>query len=1373
MENFQKNKAIKYTYNGANQDITKSKHSQEFYFDAQHIRITATDSQSTGSVTNEKGNTLVVSLPRVQIEQSASRIIYGDKSLNINYTSGLELDNQINNNLLSTDESNHKLIGKAIGRNSFILFTNSNNMDCIWEVENVLEGEYNLKLLYVRNLNFSRNNPIQAIFNFENENIQKVYWVDGKNQIRFINIKNDQIEDVTPLIDLPSTSINFVGTVDFTQPVVNRILSGGNHTAGVIQYAYNLYRLNNSQTKLSPLSQLIPLTKPEGLGGGEVNELVGATPVVEINNIDNSYTNIKVYAIKYTSFNEIPSVNLIADREIPDDRNLIVYDDGINIDTLSLAEFLFLGSDPITPKHIETKENRLFPANIKSKNFILPEELDFRAYSFNINSDISKIGNNVQANQDGDLDINATSTLEVNSEFQVPKTFDAINLNYNQQRYKKNSDEIGGTGKFLEYTLDKVQFNSNNLNEIEKYKYFKDDEIYRIGIELYNRLGQTTLPYWISDFKAPISNWASGNFRTILKVKLKQEFYDFINNYNFESDDDKPVGYRILRADRKERDKTIITQGIISGMMVNNRLNSRNAPPSSINQRKEDSLNTVVYPSILMRNALFDNPIPLRKYEHMRYLQPFETSLGNIIGPTLVSITRNSNCEIWGQRGLRYVDAYQYNIMQQIYSPEVMFDQTINYSSNLIYKPIALLENFSNKAWHNELEISTQLALEEYKINDNNALLFSTLPNISNLNNVNIITGTKPTDILDRGLHANTNSPGDRTHTNLSLYYRRYARGNSVNFNSLDYNIYGAPEIQERGQGPRTYNNDSNFRYANTLVGVGSDGNGNNTTQAGAVSIESFNNRCTTLVLGGTNISYPHNRPTIEEIISNNFTIGQNTFSYAPNLVSEIRRPVSYIYFSNMYGGNTYEEKRRTEYLQIGKYTKINQDEVVIDKNVGDTFFQIFRFQRITPTETEVLQHDVNSIIEIVEYPVETTIDLNNRNDLSLFSWDSRFRPLYNEYHRYNRVYSQQSNLLRTTNVEATFRRINEFDARIQSTKLKIPNETIDSWTDILPNELLDLDGKYGPINHIVSFKDQIFAFQDEAISGIAVNPRIQIPTEDGIGLELGTGGILSDYKYITTSSGSINKWSILPTKKGIYYLDLLNKSIGRVPDGIDISLSDIKGFHSDFFRRLNYNSLSKDNPLQQSGAVFGYDSFNQDVFMTFLQKNGSYTRVFNELKDSFIDLKTYTPNMYFNKGNKLLVPFENKLYEQYSGNYNEFFGEIQDSFITLLVNPNVDQDTVFNNVYYNSEVYLNDLDQPLETLTHIKAWNEYQDSGVIPLEIGRDKNLRRKFREWKANIPREGRNRIRNPWIFLQLKFENNNNYKLILHDIIVTYNN
>ena len=86
------------------------------------------------------------------------------------------------------------------------------------------------------------------------------------------------------------------------EPEIIDVIKGGTHTAGRIQYAYNLYRLNALQTKLSPLSRMVSLTKGEGAGGGNLNEVVASIPVVRISDIDLNYTHIKVYCcICYTA----------------------------------------------------------------------------------------------------------------------------------------------------------------------------------------------------------------------------------------------------------------------------------------------------------------------------------------------------------------------------------------------------------------------------------------------------------------------------------------------------------------------------------------------------------------------------------------------------------------------------------------------------------------------------------------------------------------------------------------------------------------------------------------------------------------------------------------------------------------------------------------------------------------------------------------------------------------------------------------------------------------------------------------------------------------------------------------------------------------
>lgn len=1332
-----------YTYQGANQDISRSKHRPEFYFEAQHIRILASDGQTTGSVVNEKGNTLVATIPSVVINTTTNKITYGTKTLS--YENNNEIDEQVNAGDLPASSSSQQIIAHVNTRDGVVLFTTDGlGMDCIWLLDDVLGGTYDLQLLYVRNLGFDINYPIQAVFNYENENIQKVYWVDGIHQVRFLNIKYDSIEDNEPLIELDSSTFNFVGTIDFSQPTVLDVVGGGIHTAGMIQYAYNLYRLNGSQTKLSPLSELVPLGKGINLGGGAVNEVVGQSPIVQISDIDQSYTHIKLYAIKYTSYNQSPSINLIDDRTIDGNTTITITDDGTSIEPVTLSELLFLGSDPVIPKHIESKDNRLFLANIQDRSFdITQADLDCRAYSFNSGGNCT-IYDNVTLTGSmptGDALVVSSST------YAVPIKHDAVNLNYDIYKYQANGTTLGGEGKYIKYQI--VQKTSGQLTDnVNTYRFLKDREIYRIGVIFYNRLGQESLPKWVADFKAPTSN-LQGSYNTLL-VTLKSEFYTWLNTFTFESEDDKPVGYKVIRADRTLTDRTIICQGILSTMMVNSPRDTEGAPLYSLNEKRSDSKVQKKMPNILVRT--FQDISPLKANSHLQAMQ-----FGSTGG------TSNPLTEIQYDTSERKADTYQYTAMFQMYSPEIMFDSA-SVNSSTQFQVVGGLINTENSYWGQERKISNKVVDVEGK--SYNKLS----PHAAGGTNVNI-NGTV-TNLMDRGLISDTNGSNADQNVEFNQWYRKFS-GLAASGSKPRYNIYGTPEITERGQGNTTYNNNSKYVYTNSFEGFLSDGedefSDDGQLDRAIISLNSYGAKCITFIADdGSNTDVePHLRPLIEQIYT-----AAGIANTATVLLTEFVRPANDVYVGGIYGGNSYEDKKRTTYLQVGDYNDIATTSVQID-SPGDTYVQEFKFLRVSKTDTEVYSAGINQITELVSATLETTVDLKNRNDTSISQWESRFQPTYDEYHEYNRVYSQQPSLVQNTDVDFTFKRIKNYDTRIQSTKLKIPNETVDSWTDILQNETMDLDGKYGPINAIVAYKnDAVFTFQDEAIAQIAINPRVQVQGNDGIAIELGTGGILYDYNYITTKSGSINKWSVLKAKKGVYYYDALNKSIGRIPDFTQSFLTDIKGMHSFFSNNFDYNKLKVDNPLLGQGVVFGYDNYNNDVFFTLHQGTKSFTWCYNELIDQFIDLKTYTPSFYINKGERLIMIESglNSLYEAYTGTYNDFFGVEQPSYVILQANPEPFRDCVFNNILYKSEAYNGTVDVPYITLNKIQAYNEYQDTGLIEFT---SKNLRRKFREWRAQIPRQlnSRDRIRNPWIFLKLQFDNPNGYKLVLHDMTVFY--
>ena len=144
------NKRETHVVQGMTRDTYVSQFNPNLVVDARNIRITPLKDNSTLlSVTNEKGTK----------------------------------EFQIAGNVEGT------IIGSAVIKESLILFTTQDGMDRIYRI--VFREGYSYGIesqLFAGHLDFDYEHPIETLAIYENEDIQKVYWVDGKNQPRMINI---------------------------------------------------------------------------------------------------------------------------------------------------------------------------------------------------------------------------------------------------------------------------------------------------------------------------------------------------------------------------------------------------------------------------------------------------------------------------------------------------------------------------------------------------------------------------------------------------------------------------------------------------------------------------------------------------------------------------------------------------------------------------------------------------------------------------------------------------------------------------------------------------------------------------------------------------------------------------------------------------------------------------------------------------------------------------------------------------------------------------------------------------------------------------------------------------------------------------------
>jgi hypothetical protein len=483
----------------------------------------------------------------------------------------------------------------------------------------------------------------------------------------------------------------------------------------------------------------------------------------------------------------------------------------------------------------------------------------------------------------------------------------------------------------------------------------------------------------------------------------------------------------------------------------------------------------------------------------------------------------------------------------------------------------------------------------------------------------------------------------------------------------------------------------------------------------------------------------------------------------------------------NRFGGQTEEAFENNVWLPCGDPISLVdanngvKSSVTLRWEEGDTYFQRYDHIKTYPFTLE----DQNAVTDIVSFMCETRVNIDGRYDRNR-GQTSNFSITPENFNLMNDVYSQPNNFFNYRTINPNKLNLDNFHNSITWTKTKTAGELIDTWTNITLASTLDLDGDKGNVRALRRFNNNILAFQDRGISQILYNENMQISSTDGVPIEIANSGKVNGKRYISDRIGCTNKWSMCKTSNGIYFIDDITKGIFLFNGQLD-NLSDRLGFHS-WINRAS-DSIDIWNPIDFDGFVTYYDKVNGDVF--FISKDECLA--FSEPLGQFSSFYSYEKMPYFtnleDRGIALNVEGTGTLYRPWlhnEGDYNIFFGVYQPFYTTIIANPDMPVDKIFNNLEFRSDSWDkngNLLNTTFDTLT---VWNEYQQgTSTLNNILGRPSDLKKKFRIWRANIPRanavgstkKGRDRMRNPWLYIKLSMEKENVNKTVLHDMIVHY--
>lgn len=1354
-------KIEKHLIKGINQDISKSKFSNEYAYEIRNARLLATDSQTTFAVTNEKGN--------------KEYIVTDDKG-NTLAIKGI-------------------ILGHCEVKNYIVLFTHQENpvIDRIYRIDT----ETNQMITTLEgNMNFNIQHKIETIGWYESDSIIKVYWIDGLNQPRYVNIADRAENDINIIDFVPEVSY---GNIQVSQT------TGGFFTAGMVQYGYNLYRKYGAQSKLSGLSELYAITSTGK--GYEKDTNVPVAFNITVGGIPKQgFSNIKLYRIHRTEYNSLPKISLIYDGKLEDEYikdgdtkvptgNLVLnYKDNgqVSLEDVSLEQLSFLGSDFLIPNCIAQHSNRLIFANYKEEHSNLQDLTDPNGkYKFAGAKEIEAVNGSYKSS-DNDL-ISAGPELiryTIGAETQIIDTY--TTLPPEQQNFTQdiNNTTVTANETWKGNIQSSLKYNPYQEGQKGKIKTsFKRGEKYRFGIQFCNKYGQWMEVIHLADIKIP-RNKKSTNPRGNLEAYTIEPFNEIENglNVNISANysritftlpislckilvqDFDIVRARIVRVKRDFSNSSILSQGILT---------------PTIFQRTQRDTGFWAMPDYLSRNMGINSPEKKIKAPSNRMPTHAIFPAKGVFQPLCGRADDGTydNIELDAKDSTFYIPVsivteatdpnycvYGDSSIVNMWSPEISFPDQPQLDLNSCR--VQLVGRTFNR-W----TLSSTVTLDT--TNNKNITVSASVPGYED----RILTYLRPgSGSNGEGLIFTYDSP---TNNHKISYFRAYYGFDSVLSQSKDPFILLETDNDKQYGGANNGTVDLFMKNIGKSIKYNSDIDLHYTDRDATKTLTYHGKTSQHIVFpavvekdGWNGIQpYYHFQARTDEIVGRDNFTAYNGIVY--DSMSDITATSGYSWTTKEYpivelarkigdDDNQYGEKDNNNNLYIVcskevpiEYSSTIQKPIDIIADQGDIYLQRFNLLKSYITDTQA----TNGVAEVLSFMVESTIDLDRRIDNSDKLTDIKYTQP-EQYYKFNEVYNQLNDLFTYSQIPSDVDVQTNFPNKIIASSTKTLGSKIDNATNILQNEFIDLDGQYGEIRKLQEFNSFMYGFQDTAVSYLIINPRVQLTPSDGVPIELGTGQFLSDKRYITTKSGTTNKWGICSSNTGIYYIDDTNSSINKITGEGMQDISTNYGFHS-YMSNID---------LSQDFNSFFHNN-NDEIYFNF--KN-TESLIFSEAANAFTEFMDITPNIFINYKDTFLtdhiVNNIEHLYLQFEGDYNSFYGDLKDSSITIISNENYDLDKTYDNIEFRSECYSLEnskwnKDVYNETYNYIHSWNERQNSEEVPLIFGN--NLKERFRIWRTPIPRHSKSliRMRNGWQFIKLGLKNDNNRKIILHDINVKY--
>lgn len=1369
---------------GMNQDLSVSAFNPEFAFENYNLRLSTNEGNTLMSWVNERGTS------PLSPQQSTS-------NPGGNNVSGAAL--VIQGTTLGTAVINHQLV----------LFTHSttNTPDRIYKLwfedtenDKTLKGE----LLYEGNLNFQPDHPIETLVSYEAETVQKVYWVDGINQPRVINICKPK----SHYNDSNYTSwFDFVPDLQLNETVTVEKLLGANgmFAPGVIQYAFTYYNKYGQESNIFYVTPLNYISFADR--GASPEEKVDNAFKITVGGIDTHFEYLRIYSIQRTSLNGIPFCKRVYDAEISSNAPITFTDNGLVGDTIDPTELLYKGGEVISAGTMEQKDGTLFLGDIKVKR----ENVSVTGIEATINSGRSQVRV---------ITPTAISSSpykysnQLNSNCAGFKHGDSYLLGVQfQHKSGRWSDPI----KLGEYEVTGIPSENNTTVSIPKFSLNINYNTSTVESKGYIKMRPVVVFPNIQERKTLCQGVVCPTMCTT----------------NNKGDGGLWVQSSWFFRDGKQADELV---GITPEGRVDRYLPYQSNTGTSTGTPQ--NIKTVEIQGCFDQ----DNQFQITK-EFMTFHSP-----DIIFDEQLQSVNYNGlSYRVAGKAGIDYVLS---DISIQTETPTIsnssngFIHKSYNINSNhgivsgLFYDDF-IVKDFDDNigAWPEERSSVKWMVYLWNKTgslnNDINrpadkgvgsAILkkkvisnlryatseYSSAGDFIGLGSAGLFNSEEP-DIIkvsDRTYMGNIDTVLNPDKAD-GMYFAFNSNEDAVSdFKTLDKQTDFTSAIRWKTFALNNDGDQYGLYYWDGSKWVWKEDGG-------------------TVAIGNTYTGLVRKRDFVRmKYKSSPHVLFYNSSEFNPFDSGKIK-----IIDIGRGGSNKFNSPvKEYKWLPCGEPVKI---ATTLDYKYGDTYYQRWDCLKTYPFTTE----DENQVVEIGSFMLETRVNIDgrydrNRGQLNNLNMNPR------NFNLLNPVYSQTDNFFTYRIMDDSFYENTEFPNQITYSMTKQSGADVDEWTHVTLASVLELDGDKGRVNSLQRLDDQLIAFQDSGISQILYNESVQVSSSEGVPIEIANSGKVQGKRYFTNSVGCSNKWSIAKTPSGLYFMDSNEKSI-YLFNGQLQNISTSMGFNS--WAKRNIPSADvRWTPEAFDNFVAYYDKYNQDVL--FINKETALA--FSEKVGAFTSFYSYGNIPFFCSLDDIGIWVKedtnvSELWQHRAGDYCRFFGVNKPYSMTLVGNPEAQADKIFTNLEFRACVDGDgELNQNTGKFTFalpfdsLEVWNEYQHgyaelrnrdghSAMTHHTPDMKSSLKRKFRIWRCDIPRDNysipilpdnpteeqiaayneavaaeeskgifrtakhpMDRMRNPWLYLKLEKnaaadETDNEEETIphsldrteVHDMILTY--